>query len=248
MVKGGGDWLMKRDILLLLSCLCILVWVNLFSSGQPVPAASTGVLGEKWILILDAGHGGEDGGASTSAGDKESDINLSIVLKTRALMAFLGVEPQLTRDSDISLHNDEARTIHEKKVSDLKNRVSLVDGTSNAMLISVHQNHFTDPRYSGAQVFFGDSDISRQWGELTQDTFRQVLDTGNDRSAKPLPSGIYLFDHIDCPAILVECGFLSNGEEAALLLTDNYQRKVALALAGAYFYELQMIPTVWGGE
>ena len=90
--------------------------------------------------------------------------------------------------------------------------------------------------------------MSRQWGEETQLVLRQVLDSGNDRVAKPIPNGIYLFEHISCPSILVECGFLSNGEEASLLLTDAYQRKIALALAGAYLQEMQMIPTIWEGE
>ena len=119
---------------------------------------------------------------------------------------------------------------------------------SDAMLISVHQNYFTDPRYSGAQVFYTGGDVSRQWGEGTQEVLRQVLAPDNNRAAKVVPDSIYLFSHISCPAILVECGFLSNGEEASLLLTDVYQRKISLALAGAYLREMQMIPAVWGGE
>lgn len=240
---------MKRDIFLLLACLCVLVcvsWLDQRQAEEPVSAVS-GPEGA-WTLILDAGHGGEDGGASTAAGERESDINLAIVLKTRALMAFLGVEPRLTRHTDISIHSDGVETIRQKKVSDLKNRVALVENTPNAILISVHQNHFTDPRYSGAQVFFQSDDMSCQWGENTQEVLRQLLDPGNDRRAKPIPDGIYLFDHISCPAILVECGFLSNGEEAALLCTDSYQRKVAVGLAGAYFNELQKIPTTLGGK
>lgn len=237
---------MKRDILLLSLCLCVLVGVNWLGEKRSVPAAGPGT--NEWTLILDAGHGGEDGGACSSAGQKESDINLAIVLKTRALMAFLGVESHLTRDTDISLHSDGAETLHQKKVSDLKNRVELVNNIPNALLISVHQNHFTDPRYSGAQVFFTGSDIGRQWGEDAQKLFRQILDPENERKAKPISGGIYLFDHINCPAILVECGFLSNGEEAALLTTDTYQRKIALVLAGSYFHEIQIIPTIRGGE
>jgi len=248
MVEGGGDWLMKRDILLLALCLCVLIGVNWLDDTRSasVPAVA-GTVGE-WTLILDAGHGGEDGGASTAAGEKESGVNLAIVLKTRALMAFLGVEPKLTREEDISLHSGGAETIRQKKVSDLKNRVAFVESTPNALLLSVHQNYFTDPRYSGSQVFYNDGDVSHQWGENAQEVLRQVLNPDNDRKAKPVPDGIYLFDHIHCPAILVECGFLSNGEEAALLVTDAYQRKVAVALAGAYFTELQRMPTALGGE
>lgn len=239
---------MKRDILLLFACLCVLAGVNLFGVDQVVPTVTDPVAKETWTLTLDAGHGGEDGGASTASGEKESNINLAIVLKTKALMAFLGVEPQLTRDTDISIHSDGAETIRQKKVSDLKNRVAMVESISNAILISVHQNHFTDSRYSGFQVFYNNGDANQQWGENTQAVLQQVLNPGNDRKAKPIPDGIYLFDHISCPAILVECGFLSNAEEAALLSTDVYQRKIAIALAGAYFNELQMISTMSGGK
>lgn len=239
---------MKRDMLLLLLCLCVLGGVSWLGAGQPASVTATSAVGGQWTLILDAGHGGEDGGASTAAGDKESDINLAIAQKARALMTFLGVEPLLSRETDISLHSSGAETIRQKKVSDLKNRVALIEDTPNAMLLSIHQNYFTDPRYNGSQVFFNSDDISRQWGEAAQEVLRQVLSPDNDRKAKPMPDGIYLFDHVSCPAILVECGFLSNGEEAALLLTDTYQRKVAMALAGAYLNELQMMPTTLGGE
>ena len=238
---------MKRDLLLLFRCLCILGVASYLGRDQVVSAIAP-TAEEGRILILDAGHGGEDGGASSASGNKESDINLNIVLKTEALMAFLGVRTELTRSEDRSIHSEGASTIHEKKVSDLKNRVELVNSIPDAMLISVHQNHFTDSRYSGAQVFYTGGDVSRQWGENTQDILRQVLDPDNDRAAKIIPDNVYLFSHISCPAILVECGFLSNGEEASLLLTDTYQRKISLALAGAYLREIQMIPTVWEGK
>lgn len=238
---------MKRDLLLLCLCLCILGGVSLVGREKAVSAVAT-ARDEGRVLILDAGHGGEDGGASSASGSKESDINLNIVRKTEALMAFLGIRTELTRTEDRSMHSEGAVTIREKKVSDLKNRVAFVNGTPDAMLISIHQNHFTDSRYSGAQVFFHEGDISRQWGEGTQEALRQVLVPGNTRDAKPMPDGIYLFEHISCPALLVECGFLSNGEEASLLLTDAYQRKISMGLAGAYLRELQMIPTVWEGE
>ncbi len=238
---------MKRDLLLLTLCLSLAglgAWM--WALGGSIPAGGqAAVTSGRWTLILDPGHGGEDGGASSAAGQTESEINLAIVKKTEALLAFLGVRPLLTREEDVSIHDSTARTLHEKKVSDLKNRVALINSTDNALLISVHQNHFTDSRYSGAQVFYTPGDISRQWGEETQKLLREALDPSNDRKAKPVPDSVYLFSHIGCPAILVECGFLSNGEEASLLCTDAYQRKIAVALAGAYFDELQRIPTVW---
>lgn len=238
---------MKRDLLLLFLCVCVLGGAAWLGHSQVVPAASVPAESGR-VLILDAGHGGEDGGASSASGSKESDINLNIVLKTEALLAFLGVKTELTRSEDISIHSEGASTLRQKKVSDLKNRVAMVESVPNAMLISVHQNHFTDSRYQGAQVFYSAGDISRQWGESAQELLRLTLNPDNGRNAKPISDGVYLFEHISCPSILVECGFLSNGEEASLLLTDTYQRKISIALAGAYLHEIQMIPKVWGGE
>lgn len=234
---------MKRDFLLLTSCLCLLIVVGL-CAGQLVPAiAAVSNVSDQWTLILDAGHGGEDGGAVTAGGDSESQINLAIVLKMESLLAFLGVETKLTRREDVSLAS-AGDTVRERKVSDLKNRAAMISETPNAILISVHQNYFTDSRYSGAQVFFAQGDFSRQWGEYTQELLRQVLNENNHRAAKLISGDLYLFKHISCPTLLVECGFLSNGEEASLLLTDQYQRKVALTLAGAYFHQMGAVPDI----
>ena len=124
----------------------------------------------------------------------------------------------------------------------------LIQNTPNAMVISVHQNTFTDSRYQGAQVFYNTGDVSAQWGAYTQEQIRITLDPENGRKAALIPEHVYLFQHISCPSILVECGFLSNGKEASLLLTDTYQRKLAMTIAGAYLNELQMIPNPLGGE
>ncbi len=233
---------MKREIIRMILCICLVLGITLAEAGRIVPVSSFRREGRSTpTLILDAGHGGEDGGAVSASGNKESDINLAIVLKLEALMAFLGVPTVLTRTEDISLHEDGYQTLREKKVSDLKQRVSIVNEIPDAMLISIHQNYFTDSRYSGAQVFFAQGDVSRQWGDATQQSLRQVLDDSNQREAMLLTSSVYLFEHVVCPAILVECGFLSNGEEASLLMTDAYQRKISVALAGAYLLELRLL-------
>ena len=189
MLEGRGDGPVKRDLLLLFLCLCILGGAAWMGRDRVVSAVTAPVDVDR-VLILDAGHGGEDGGASSASGKMESDINLDIVLKTEALMAFLGVRTELTRSEDRSMHSEGARTIREKKVSDLKNRAAFISGFPNAMLISVHQNHFTDTRYSGAQTFYSTGDMSRQWGEGTQEILRQTLDRQNDRRAKPMPDEI----------------------------------------------------------
>lgn len=239
---------MKRDITLLFCCLAAILLSCIAAARYVTPAVYITGRFSTPTLILDAGHGGEDGGACSASGHKESDINLDIVLKLESLLAFLGTDSVLVRDSDISVHDPSCETLREKKVSDLKNRVSLIQNTENPMVISVHQNYFTDPRYKGTQVFFGKGELSGSWADYTQELFRVTLDLSNSRKAAAIPERVYLFRNIDCPAILVECGFLSNGEDAALLLTDAYQRKIALVLAGAYYNQLQMIPTPLGGD
>lgn len=238
---------MKRIETILIIIVCLVLGFFSLKARNIVPASMVALPKSGATLILDAGHGGEDGGALSASGAKESDINLAVVRKLDYILAFCGVESILTRSEDISLHSKGCQTLREKKVSDLKNRVALVNSTLNSMLISVHQNHFTDPAYSGAQVFYNIGDMSRQWGEQTQEHLRQVLDPENRRKAKLMPDSVYLFKHINCPSILVECGFLSNGEEASLLLTDSYQRKVAVALAGACLQQLQIVEGFAGG-
>ena len=218
---------MKRVFLILfagLLCLSIplLVVLGVKRARQPRQVFDSAAYQNR-ILVLDAGHGGEDGGAVSAAGDKESDINLAIVLRLEQIMGLY----------DRSIHDQDAATLREKKVSDLKNRLALVSELNNAVLLSVHQNSYTDSRYSGAQVFYASSEESKQWAEHTQGLLRSVLDESNDRSAKEIPDTVYLMNHVSCPAILVECGFMSNGEEVSLLLTHGYQTKIATALAVA---------------
>ena len=222
---------MRRSIAVLLLGFCVLM--------ASVPAAA-GQGASEPVLVLDAGHGGEDGGAVDPSGHKESDINLAIVRKLRDLMAFLGVEAVLTRTEDVSICDRDCVTLREKKVSDLKNRAALIGAIENAVVVSVHQNSFTDSRYHGPQVFYNRGEAARLWGEETQKALNAAL--GGSRSAAPVREDIYLFSHIGCPAILVECGFLSNGEEAALLRTDSYQRTLAAVLAAACFRQMQVPP------
>ena len=193
------------------------------------------------VLILDAGHGGEDGGAVSLTGVPESGINLSIVLKIDQLMGFCGQAPVVLRTSDSSLHDSDADTLREKKASDLHNRVAAVEQQENAVLLSIHQNMFTDQKYHGAQVFFAPTAGSQELAVHTQEVLRSAVDPKNSRQAKPIPDTVYLMNHISCPAILVECGFLSNPAEEALLRTDVYQTKLAAAMAGAWLqYDWKM--------
>ncbi len=185
-------------------------------------------------LILDAGHGGEDGGAVSLTGVPESHINLAVVLRIDQLLGFYGLSPILTRETDISLHDTAAKTLREKKVSDLHNRVSAIEGTENAVVISIHQNTFSNASYHGAQVFFRAGDESRALAVLVQDTLRTGLEPSNRRTPTQIADSVYLMKHITCPAVLVECGFLSNAAEEALLRSEGYQTKLALCVASAW--------------
>ena len=193
------------------------------------PAAEEGP-----VLVLDAGHGGEDGGAVSLTGAAESGINLAITLRVDQLLGFCGAPPVVLREEDVSLHDQGADTLREKKASDLRNRVQAVEQVGDAVLLSVHQNTFTDKKYHGAQVFYAPTEGSQALAEAMQEALRTALDPENSRQAKPIPDSVYLLHHVTCPAVLVECGFLSNPEEEVLLRSDSYQTKVAAVLAGAW--------------
>ena len=185
-------------------------------------------------LILDAGHGGEDGGAVSVTGVPESRVNLEIVQKLRDTLALYGVDPVVLREEDVSLHDPEASTLREKKRSDLKNRVRAVEAVEGGTLLSIHQNSYPGSQYRGAQVFYAPTGGSRELAELLQTALREELQPDNGRKAKPIPESVYLMNHVSCPAVLVECGFLTNPEEEARLRDGGYQRQLAAVLAGAW--------------
>ena len=201
--------------------------------GRAVPTFSAArAPGE--TVVIDAGHGGEDGGAVSISGVPESGINLEIALKLDYMMGLYGVQTKVLRDRDISLHDSDAKTLRQKKVSDLHNRVSIIESIENATLISIHQNTFQGAKYHGAQVFYTKHEESLPFATLTQQILREALDPSNTRLPAKIPDSVYLMKHITCRAILVECGFLSNREEDQKLQTAAYQTKIGLALAGAF--------------
>ena len=191
------------------------------------------VLAEKKIpgtyVVIDAGHGGVDGGAVSCTGVYESQINLQIALKLDDLMHLLGVPTVMIRNTDRSVYT-EGESIAAKKVSDIKERVRIVNTTPNALFLSIHQNHFTDERYSGTQVFYNSLSESKALAEQLQTAFRENLNPQNRRQAKKT-SGVNLMEHINCTGVLVECGFLSNFKEESLLRDNSYQNKLCCVIA-----------------
>lgn len=180
-------------------------------------------------IVIDPGHGGEDGGAVSRSGFVESAYNLEISLRLNDLLNLLGYHTKMIRTSDISVYT-KGETLAQKKASDLKERVKSINETTNAILLSIHQNHYPDDRYSGAQVFYAKTEGSEELAKQLQSAFAWALNPENSRQAKK-SSGIYLMEHILCPGVLIECGFLSNEEEERKLKDPEYQKKLCCVIA-----------------
>ena len=180
-------------------------------------------------VIIDAGHGGVDGGATSCTGKLESAFNLEIALRLNDLMHLLGIHTEMIRTTDVSVYT-QGETIAAQKVSDLKERVRMVNESENALLLSIHQNTFPDSKYGGAQVFYGPEGESAQLAEALQNAFRSTVNPGSNRRSKKA-DGVYLMEHIDTTGVLIECGFLSNAEEEAKLRSADYQKKLCCVIA-----------------
>ena len=182
----------------------------------------------KTVWVIDAGHGGEDGGAVA----KESNMNLAIAQRLDALLVFLGEETRMTRTEDISIHDASASTLREKKRSDLENRVGLVNSTQGAILVSIHQNSLPSSKQThGAQVFYGKKEGSAEVANAVQLALNQTVNAGNEKTEKAIDASIFLMKNVTAPAILIECGFLSNENETALLKSGEYQQRLAVVIA-----------------
>ena len=187
-------------------------------------------------VILDAGHGGLDGGAISADGICEAPVTLAICRKTQAFMGLMGVNALLTREGEASLDYDPASSVRENKNADLKARLALAERYPKTPFLSIHLNQFPKAQYHGAQVFYSENaPEGKLLAEALQDSLRNVLDPSNKRVCKPSPEGIFLMKNLRSPAVTVECGFLSNPDECLLLQQEEYQTKLALAIAGGYF-------------
>lgn len=216
------------EILFYILIVCIFVAATYLGSETTSAMAQRIPLPRENTIVIDAGHGGEDGGATSCTGKLESAFNLEIATRLNDLFQFLGYDTVMVRTTDRSVYT-EGNTIAAKKVSDLKQRVKLVNETENALLVSIHQNTFQDSRYSGAQVFYGSKGKSQELASALQESFSQTVNPGSNRKSKKADS-IYLMEHIDCTGVLVECGFLSNPEEEAKLRDEAYQKKLCTVI------------------
>ena len=211
--------------LIFLGCLVLTLFgshaVKVMSEVTPLP--------NRHCIIIDAGHGGVDGGATSCTGILESNLNLQICLRLDDLLHLLGYKTYMIRSDDRSIYI-QGETISAKKVSDLKERVRIVNEMENATLLSIHQNHFTDVRYYGAQVFYNQSSQSKLLAMQLQAAFKEQLQPENNRAVKKA-NNVYLMEHVERCAVLIECGFISNIEEEAKLRSEQYQKKLSCVIA-----------------
>lgn len=197
--------------------------------GLRAQAAVAGEAAIPRIIVLDAGHGGADGGASGPDGTRECDLNLAITLKTDAVLGLLGEETLLLRSTDTDLSSSDAKSISQKKVSDIRRRVELTNSQPGAILVSIHCNTYSQEKYHGAQVFYTGG--TKEFGETMQLALKNGVDPTNARMAKAVSPDVYLMNHIKVPGILVECGFLTNQEELTNLKDPDYQTRLAVTIA-----------------
>lgn len=213
--------------LIILSAMLYLTFMANFSAAE----ASSMPITQKTVIV-DAGHGGDDGGAIGIDGTVEKDINLDIALKLEKILKFYGFNVIMTRTQDVMTCDDGLDSLRKRKISDIHNRFELMRKNPDAIFISVHQNKFEDTSQHGTQVFYsGNDERSKELAEAIQTSVTLTLQRKNDRVVKKSGSGIYLLYHAKIPAVLVECGFISNSDEVKKLKDESYRMKLAILIA-----------------
>ncbi len=178
----------------------------------------------KKVVLIDAGHGGADPGKVGINGALEKDINLAIAFLVKKYLEQQDVKVVMTRNEDAGLYREESPN---KKIEDLKNRLALIDASGAVLAVSIHQNSYTSEKVRGAQVFYYETSAEgKQAAILMQEQLRKGVDQTNDRKVKANTS-YYLLKKSSTPMIIVECGFLSNGDEADKLISEEYQERMA---------------------
>ncbi len=224
----------------ILVVLTLALLINVSSSLAVKVNGSTPHYSEQ-VIVIDAGHGDFDPGKVASDGTNEKDINLSIALKLYELFRSNGYATVLTRNSDLTLANGDAKSISERKKTDTHNRTKLADSFSDSVLISIHQNSFSDSSQHGTQAFFGTlNEDSERLAETIVSSVVKNLQPDNKRPLKKGTSSIYILVNTKAPTVLVECGFMTNGEELSKLKDEEYQKKLAYAIYLGYLDYLSL--------
>lgn len=183
-------------------------------------------------VILDAGHGGIDGGATGVDGSYEKDINLAVTLKLNDMLRLAGFDTVLTRDKDELICGNGLNSIREKKSSDLHKRMDIMKNTENSVFLSIHQNSYPGESSCGTQVFYSpNDDISPELAGVIQNNIKIMLQPDNNRKTKKSTTSVFLLYYAVKPAVMVECGFLTNKDDCSKLSDENYQSGIAFSIA-----------------
>lgn len=229
-MKSFNQLKRRFPLILTIFCCCIVAAVSgAVNQNNTAREAAVGAVPKK-VIVIDAGHGGVDGGCVGMNGVYEKDINLSIAKNLGTLLSFEGYEVVYTRSEDVSIYDEGVTGIRNQKISDMENRLEIIQSYPDSVFLSIHQNQYTQSEYFGAQMFYTTNHKGNfRFATIMQERFAS-LQPGNDREIKLIDSGLYLFKDTKQPALLIECGFLSNPNDAANLSSAEYQKKVAFTV------------------
>jgi N-acetylmuramoyl-L-alanine amidase len=229
-----------RTALTCIMCTCFLIVGTIYISDTYASAPAFTESSEGPVIVIDPGHGGMDGGAVGVNGVIEKDINLSLSLDLAEMFRFAGYQVVLTRTDDRSIHDDGVQGVKKQKSSDLHNRLKIMNEESNSIILSIHQNQFSQAKYSGGQVFYGAlNEQSSILAQSIQSNLKSMLQPENNREYKRAYDTLFLLNNAVPPTVLVECGFLSNPEEAELLSQREYQQKLAFVIFSSTLQYIQ---------
>ena len=216
---------------------CVLLGKLGMISAEDKETVAVAADGEEITVVIDAGHGGEDGGCVAPDGTLEKDLNLSLATDVYEILRAAGINTSLTRKDDTMLYSkygDLDDYTGVKKTYDLKNRVRMAKESECELFVSIHMNKFSDPRYSGLQVYYSPNDSDSINAAMRIRKYaEEYLDPENEREIKKAGSNIYVLHRSQMPAVLVECGFLSNENDLELLKDRSYRKKLALCIAAS---------------
>lgn len=219
----------KRYMLALLILVILGILISLIIRSSRSLTVSCLPISNK-IITIDPGHGGVDPGKVGKKGVKEDEINLKIGLRLKRLIEQSGGIVIMTREKNVGLYSDKAKTLKEMKTEDLHKRKEIADVSKSEMFISIHANSFIRPEYYGAQTFYNEeSEEGRQLALCIQKELKNILDKDNTRQPHER-NDVFVLKAIEGPSVLVECGFLSNPREEELLKDEIYQEKIAWSI------------------
>ena len=233
----------KKRLTLIITSIFIAIFVFIFSTddlqkqNNYIDTVSLPVT-EK-VIVIDAGHGIPDEGAQSSKGTTEAETNLKIALKLQNLLEQSGSTVILTRSDENAIYDIDSKTLRQKKISDIHNRVKIGNESSADIFVSIHLNKIPQSQYDGWQTFYKEgNEQGAKLAKEIQNSLNETIEKDNNRIAKSIDN-VYIIKHVEIPTTIVECGFLSNLDEEQLLLNDDYQNKLAWGIYNGiinYFY------------